>query len=253
MTRITFIFVIFIFFVFAACNNAENADKNSTATNTAVTINATPAVINCDTFRTDRQPVKDYKKALNVWLEDSSLDWFLEKRQSAWREAKAWHNKTFAVDSNAIVQCLCTTRKNVFLYIPNHFYIREKNGNEYFLFYIVNNSSDTVEIPCLDAIINNISSSVSYPSKNDTLQQWLVFQGTCAIVECGNSRWTRKLPPHTAIESEIESDYTGMGDTTVDYRLELRLGKQLIISNSIKINLMKKQLPYLGKSITLND
>lgn len=199
----------------------------------------------------DQQPVKDYKKALKVWLEDSSLDWFLENRQSAWREAKAWHNKIVAIDSNSIIQCLCRTRKNVFMYIPNHFYESKKNGNEYFLFYIVNNSNDSVKIPCLDAIINNISSSVSYPAKSDTLPQWFVFQGTCALVECGNSYWARKLPPHTAIESEIESDYTGMGDTTVDYRLELRLGKELISSNSIKINLMKKQLLYLGKNITL--
>jgi hypothetical protein len=60
---------------------------------------------------------------------------------------------------------------------------------------------------------------------------------------------TKRLAPKTAIESQIESQYIGLGDTTVDYRIELNLNKQTIVSNSIKINLMKKQLPYLGKKI----
>lgn len=229
-----------------ACNNSDKTKYNENVTDNVDTTKRNQPIIICDTFTLDRQPVKDYKKVLSVWLETTSLDWFLEKRQSTWREAKTWKKKTFPIDSNSIIKCLCNKNKSIFLYIPNHFYIK-KNGNEYFQFFIVNNSKDTIKIPCLDAVINNISSSVSFITNSDTLQQWLFFQQTGKFVECGNSRWTMKLPPKTAIESQIESQYIGLGDTTVDYRIELILDKQTIVSNSIKINLMKKQLPYLGK------
>lgn len=56
-----------------------------------------------------------------------------------------------------------------------------------------------------------------------------------------------KVAPKTAIKSQIESGYLYLGDTAVNYRLELTLDKQKIVSNVIKINLMKKQLLYLGK------
>lgn len=205
------------------------------------------SVVTCDTFTIDKPKIKDYKKTLSVWLETTSLDWFLEKRQTAWREAKAWNINTLLVDRNSILKCLATEQKNLFLYIPNHFYDKAKNGNEYFQFFIVNNSKDTILIPRLDAVINNISSSISYISNVDTLQQWLSFQQTMKFVECGNSYWTMKLPPKTAIKSQIESDYLYLGDTTVNYRLELTLDKKKIVSNEIKISLMKKQLLYLGK------
>lgn len=231
--------------IFISCNNSDTAKINDTATDT-IDANSLLPVIHCDTASIDVQPVKDYKKALSVWLETTSLDWFLEKRQSVWREAKAWKNKVLPIDSNPILKCLCNDYELTFLYIPNHFYIKEKNGNEYYKFFIVNNSTDTINIPFLDAVVNNISSSISLHSNSDPLQQWVSFQQTDRLVDCGNSYWTMKLPPKQAIESHIESQYIGLGDTTVEYRLELNLDNRKIASNSIKINLMKKQLPYLG-------
>jgi hypothetical protein len=244
LKRQSLLFMTIILAVLSACDSSDNVAKETdTADTTAAIHNST--FVNCDTFAIDTQPKKEYKKAFDVWLQTTSLDLFLEEKQSVWREAKAWNNNTLSINSNAIIKCLCENKKNLFLYVPNHFYIKEKNGNEYFQFFIVNNSTDTVQMPSLDAMVNNISSSVSYGS--DSAQQWLSFQQTNKFVECGNSRWTKKLPPGTAIESEMECYYIGLGDTTVNYRVELTVDKQTFFSNSIKINLMKNQLPYLGK------
>jgi hypothetical protein len=235
------------FLIFIVCIALTSCSGNDYQIKNIAIADTLPAVAICDSCAIDQPKIKDYRKELSVWLETSSLDWFLEKRQSAWREAKAWEINTILIDSNPILNCLSAKQKDIFLYIPNRFYEKAKNGNEYFQFFIVNNSKDSILIPRLDAVINNISSSISYTSNLDSLQKWLSFQETNKFVECGNSYWTMKLPPRTAIRSQIESGYLFLGDTAVNYRLELMLGKQKIISNSIKINLMKKQLPYLGK------
>jgi hypothetical protein len=234
-------FILTILSTLTACTNNEPNPQSSAP---AVTIKP---IITCDTFAIDKPEIREAKKALSVWLEDCSLDWFLEKRQMAWREAIAWSRKIFPVDSNEIIKCLCNEKKNIFLYIPHHFYYKQKNGNRYFQFFIVNNSTDTIPIPRIDAVIDNVASSVSYIANDNTSQQWFSFQKTSKLVECGNSFWTMKLPPHTVIASQIESEYLNLGDTSVYYRLELTLGKEKIISNDIKINLMKKQMPFLGK------
>lgn len=235
--------LIAIVFLAASCGSKDNTAKKS------IPIDSTAKIVTvCDSASIDNPSIKNYKKSLAVWLEDSSLDWFLEKRQMAWREAIAWSKKIFPVDSNALIKCIGSEKRTIFLYIPNHFFKRTKNGNEFFTFYIANNSSDTVLVPRIDAVINNISSSVSFTSASGSVQQWLSFQQTSKIVECGNSFWTMKLPPKTVIESQIESDFLNLGDTAVNYRLELVLGNRKIISNPIKIHLMKQQVPYLGKS-----
>lgn len=236
-------FIVTISLALTACSN-QTADKSTTAVSDTTATIHTSTVLNCDTFSLDKPKTKDYKKALKVWLEDCTLDWFLKYRQPVWGEAKAWHIKTFSIDSNSFVKCLTEGKKNIFLYIPNHFYIQEKNGNEYFQFFIVNNSADTIQIPRIDKVINNISSFIS---TGDT-SKWISFQQTTMFVDCGNSYWTMKLAPKTAIESQIECDYLNLGDTTVDYRLELSLGKQTITSNRIKVNLMRKQLQFIGKN-----
>lgn len=240
MTR--FFLILFAAVALSACNS-----NDKTIIKSPVPASTVGPVITCDTFPMDKPEIRNAKKALSVWLETTSLDWFLEKRQMAWREAIAWSKKVLPVDSNAILKCLCSEKKNMFLYIPNHFYNKEKNGGLNFQFFIVNNSADTIHIPRIDATVDNISSAISGINNNNTSRQWLSFQQTPKIVECGNSFWTMKLPPQTAIKMQIESEYLNLGDTTVYYRLELTLGEQKIISNSIKINLMKKQLPFLGK------
>lgn len=230
MTRFLSILTILSLTVLSACNNSDTAKRNGKVTDTVASTNIIQPIIICDTFQIDKPKMKDYKKAYYVFLETTSLDWFLEHRQSLWREAKAWHIKTSSVDSNSIIKCLCSKRQNIFLYIPNHFYNQEKNGNEYFRFYIVNNSSDTIQIPRLDNVINNISSSIS---TGDTLK-WLSFQQTDKIIGCGNSIWTMKLPPKTATLSEIESDHIN-GSTPTVALSRYWLGCPLIASDRIAL------------------
>lgn len=241
------IFIIVLLSALLACNNSGTKSENVNVASISDTIYIHPKIVECDTFEVDLQPVKDYKKALSVWLKNTSVEWFLENRQAVWREAKAWNTRILTIDSTPTLQCLANISEPVFLYIPSQYYITEKNGNEYFRFFIANNSRDTISIPCLDAVVNNISTSISTPSDSDS-KQWLPFQQTDMLVMCGNSRWTMKLAPRNAVESRIESSYIGLGDTKVNYRLELTLDDETYISNSIDVYLMNKQLSYMGKS-----
>jgi hypothetical protein len=240
MKKLFLIFTTTIFLL--SCNGKKEAEMKE-----APVLMKEPEII-CDTQPVDSPTIKNHKKELGVWLETTSLDWFLEHRQTAWREAKAWANKIIPVNGDSMLKCLSEKKKKVFLYIPNHYFQKEKNGNEYFRFYVVNNSADSIAIPRMDAVINNIGSSVLFSRLADTAEQWLPYQQTDKTVECGNSFWTQKLPPKTAIEAQMESGFTNMGGEWAHYRLELTFGKEKITSNSIKIGFMKKQLPYLGKS-----
>jgi hypothetical protein len=235
------LFLIFATITFLlSCNGKREAEMKEAH----VLFNG-PEMI-CDTQPVDTPIIKNHKKELNVWLETTSLGWFLEHRQTAWREAKAWGNKIIPIDSNLLLKCLCAKGQKIFLHIPNRHLQKEKNGNEYFRFYIVNNSTDSIPIPRIDAVINNISSSVSFSVAKDTVQQWLSYQQTDKTVECGNSFWTQKLPPKTAIEAQLESGFMNLGGEWANYRLELTLGNEKLTSNSIRIGFMKKQLPFLG-------
>lgn len=196
----------------------------------------------CDTFAMDRMRMKDPNSALGVWLETTSLSWFLENRQSTWREAKAWHVKTAPVDSNALASCLAKNRKDIFLYIPNHFHVRKRNGNEYIRLLIINNSNNTVPIPRIDSVIDSVTSSVALGDS----ATWRSFQATNGS-SCGNSYFRSLLPPHSLVEVEVECDYIGMGSSLVDYRLELTLAGRTLVSNTIQIPLMNAQLRYMGK------
>lgn len=64
---------------------------------------------------------------------------------------------------------MARTEKYLFVYSKS-LYDREKNENVYFQFFIVNNSKDTILIQRLDAVINNISSSISYTLNVDPSQ-----------------------------------------------------------------------------------
>jgi hypothetical protein len=137
---------------FTACNNDKTSNQSSFPADSEKLISA------CDTFPPDTPEIRDPKKFLSSWLETTSLDWFLDKRQTVWREAITWGNKISPIDSNSIIKCLFTGKENISLYIPNHFYNKEKNGNRYSIFFIINNSPDTILIPHIDAMIENITS-----------------------------------------------------------------------------------------------
>jgi len=204
------------------------------------------AVVNsvpCDTMRRDSPVTKENSEVLRVWLDGSSLDWFLEKRQSAWREAKVWNKRVGLISENPLVRCVSENEEDLFLYIPHQYYISEYNG-DFFKFYLINMSSDTVKVPALDATIDRMSSSVSYP---DDPNNWLSFQIGDSFVECGNSIWELQLPPLHLIECELEANFIHLGNEELDFRIEFSAEDLSIVSNSIKIRLMKEQLPYLGR------
>lgn len=232
--------------VVACTTPAQVPEKAVPTADTAVRIR--PAV-ECDTSAMDKQPRKAYKQALAEWLSTSSLDWSIRYRQTAWREAKAWNEGTFPIDSNAMLRCLSGREGPLFLYVPHHFYSRTPNGNEFYTFFIANNADDTLLIPCLDDVIANVSSYIADTTASDAATGWSLFQRTDGFVECGNSRWTLQLKPHTYIEAQLECYYIGLGDRPVDYRVAFTLDHRTILSNRIRIELMGQQLPYCGRPV----
>lgn len=53
--------------------------------------------------------------------------------------------------------------------------------------------------------------------------------------------------PGEFLEVHFESDFVGFGDSTVNYRINLVLGEDTLISNSIPVNFLDIQLKILSK------
>lgn len=205
------------------------------------------SIVICDIDSSEQPKVRNYKTALKYdILYERSLDWFLQHRQSSWRDATAWFERASNIDSSVLIRCISDQRKKekIIVYIPNKYYT-EKEYNTDIRFYIINNSYDTLKVPRIDATVNFVNSSVS----SIYHEKWLGFQETTHFVECGNSYWTMQLNPRCFIECRIESNYINIGDTTLNYRIDFLSDSIVYHSNAIKINLMKNQLNYIGHTI----
>lgn len=202
----------------------------------------------CDTASLQLLPLRNYKKVFYYWRQGGagSLDDFLRTEGDRWRAAKAWHDSTFPIAGHPLLQCLGSRQQGLFLYIPHRFLKSRNNDSDLRIaFYLVNNTDDTLRLPRLDATIDNISSSIAADRKN-----WKGFQQTTPFVACGNSRWAQRLPPRWAVSAEIECDYLFVGDTLVEYRLELKLPRgQILVSNAVRVPLLREQLAYAGREI----
>ena len=122
-------------------------------------------------------------------------------------------------------------------------------GWEYFKFYLVNTTDSTLTIPALDSTIATIESEISVEKG-----KWTRFQAKSPYsgFVCGNSFWELKLDPGEYLEIHLESDFVGFGDTTVNYRIQLALGTDTLISNSIPVNLFGIQLKVLAENTAVN-
>src|SRR5437868_2657814 len=241
--------IILLVLVFASCSNKSGS--NETAVSKPNTEQVAKPVFVCDTSASDKPFTKNYKKVLSVWLETTSLDWFLEKRQMAWREIISWPQQTPKSNDSMLIKCLLEQPQGAYLYIPHHHYYNVYNGNEYLYYYVVNNSADTIFIPRIENVVDSVYSLVSFMAPDQRSQPWVAFQKSVIPIECGNSKiYKSALPPKQVMRLYFDCQYMNLGDTTVNYKLGMSLPNQTIFSNTIRINLMKKQLPFLGKDFT---
>lgn len=178
--------------------------------------NEIPDISICDTFKIDRPMRRNYKKDLDFWLKEMTLNEFFIKEQENWRRAKVWAEQVVQIDTNFILKCVSNQNHTLMLYIPHQYYIKTTNGNRFYRFYIINNSEDTVTLSRADDTILNIHSYIAF---KNTPNKWLPFQTFEEYITCGNSDWTMNLPPRVAVEAQIETYYLNFGDSIVNYRL----------------------------------
>lgn len=197
----------------------------------------------------DKEPLSPSRKdefsvALNYWLQEISLEEFFSEKQNEWKDSKGWRERKGLIQDEPILKCISAEKNAAFLYIPNSHFKKIEIGHEYLKFYLVNNSDESLSIPSIDDTIGNISSEISRDQRS-----WSKFQEETPDLDfiCGNSFWEDELKPGEFLEIDLESDFVGFGNSTVNYRINLALGKDTLISNSIPVNLLDMQLKILSQ------
>lgn len=197
----------------------------------------------CDSDSPSQSKKEEYSVALNYWLEENSLEGFFLEKQDKWKDSKAWRERKGLIQDEPILKCISEKKKATFLYVPKSYYKKIPIGHEYLKFYLVNNTNEVLSIPSFDNTIGNIRSEISSDQRS-----WLRFQEETPDPGfiCGNSFWEDELKPGEFIEINLESDFLGFGDSTVNYRINFALGEDTLVSNTIPVNLLEIQLKILS-------
>lgn len=167
------------------------------------------------------QTISDWNRYSNFWVLDIDRE------------------EQFLISSNPEIKSLGDKElKFIIPDIPNK---KLENGNKYIIAYLINFSSDTVDVPRADATIANSSTRVLV-SKN-----WLLFQKSAGS-SCGNSYWTMKLAPKHYIILQIENTENN-GTVRVPFKAIINVNHKNIESNQSYIFVSKERLKLAGEPI----
>lgn len=114
------------------------------------------------------------------------------------------------------------------------------NGSTYLHCYLINNTDTSTLIERADATITKFSTEIY---KNHT---WQLFQ-TDIGSSCGNSYWTQELEKGKALS--IQLDHAENGPIRVLFRIKYEHNGTKIYSNTIKVDIDKKNYDRAGKPL----
>lgn len=128
------------------------------------------------------------------------------------------------------------------LYFPTNFQIVMPNGNKYAKAYLINNTTDSIEIARIDATLANVQEYFLIKNK------WIAFRknGTST---CGNSYFSNKLAPNHQLSLELSNDVLTDGNNKIPYKISILLGTRLIECNVIQVKLHDSQLKRMMESV----
>jgi hypothetical protein len=116
------------------------------------------------------------------------------------------------------------------------------NGNKFAKVYLLNNTTDSVEIARIDATLANVQEYFFVNNK------WITFRknGTST---CGNSYFKSKLAPNRQLALELNNEVLTDGKNKIPYKISILIGAQLIESNVIQVYLHNNQLRRMMTSV----
>ncbi|MDJ1497299.1 hypothetical protein QNI19_30455 [Cytophagaceae bacterium DM2B3-1] len=149
-----------------------------------------------------------------------------------------WFNEQKSVDAVPIVAKQIKQANTLGLYIPEDWNIHMENGNQYIRMYLVNFLDSTVNIPRIDATVDNFS---DYVKINDI---WRKVRNN-EKSSCGNSYYKSVLGARGMYVLNVNSIHQEKGTEKVKYKVVFDFNGTKIESNEIEISLYPNQLKGL--------
>lgn len=128
------------------------------------------------------------------------------------------------------------------LYFPADYKVVMPNGNTYAKAYLLNNTTDSIEIERIDATLANVREYFFIKNK------WIAFR-TNGTSTCGNSYFSNKLPPNRQLSLELTNDILTDGRKKIPYKISILIGAQQIESNVITVKLHNAQLKRMIEGV----
>ena len=146
-------------------------------------------------------------------------------------------NRLLLLVSNEIVKTY--TGKSVMIVFPDDFY-SERLDLKYAVGYILNNSSEAVEIKMIDAVVDKVK---EYYFIND---KWIHPNQELISVDCGNSYYSGRIDPGNKLVFQINLANMTYGNIKTKYKIGIEIDGTEIFSNEIVVNLHENQIKNLA-------
>jgi hypothetical protein len=160
-----------------------------------------------------------------------------ERYTTAWVEKDAENIEQKEIKTDKVLAKL--PFKGVQLYIPQNPNITMLNGNKYIKAFLINNTKDSL-------VLNRIDATIGIKTEIKIDGEWKLFQVNSGS-SCGNSYFTKKLPPKNYLFLNVEN--RGEGSIQVPYRLIVYIDKKPVVSNETMVYVTPKLVKLAGKPI----
>jgi hypothetical protein len=148
-------------------------------------------------------------------------------------------NRLLFLLSNEIVETY--DGKSVMIVFPDDLY-SERQDLKYAIGYILNNSSEAVEIKMIDAAVDKVK---EYYFIND---KWINPNQEVISVDCGNSYYSGRIDPGNKFVFQINIGNMAYGNIKTKYKIGIELDGKEVLSNEIVVNLHENQIKSLASN-----
>lgn len=162
----------------------------------------------------------------------------LKEAGSLGGELQIWFKQKIKAEKSFLETHQLVNADNLVLRIPDEWEVVKENGNSYIKLYLVNMKSDTVNIPRIDATIDNFSDYIKIKGN------WYQIRQSHES-SCGYGYYNSGLEPDGFYSLEVNSIHQSKGSKEVQYKVAFDYNGKRIESNEVKIWLHTNQLKRL--------
>ncbi len=180
---------------------------------------------------------------LNFTEPDKSLSYVSKVTESHAFDVGAYYNQDpIPIDSIKDIEKICNLNDSaITIWLWEYTDTSEAVAQKYILFYLINNTNQTISVPYVDAKINYVSTSV----RDHDTSEWLDFQKTYPYCACGLSCGFQKLESKTAFFGNLDGEDINYGYKDIQFRMSYTIKNRIIHSNAINIRIRHEIWYYL--------